>query len=277
MQALARVLGVDEGRRADAELIRLAQVLESQWRAEGDPSISDDECDRRVTVSGETVDAMLAIRAHSLPALQAKARALLWCWGDVDQWRNNAMREARTTSERAAHAIILDLVDMTAGNHRGHAERPPAGDLVQAAAQFFAARRDRDEASSRLDTASTAASALHPDRPGIIRCLPRGADADHPALADPQRRAAFERWSSQCAAIDSSFGVPGLDEALDRAIEAEDRAAERVVSSRPASVREAVTKYAVMLAAYMAPNGEDIAAAFPFVAFLEDLERLAQA
>ncbi|GEM_PF-5603020 len=71
--------------------------------------------------------------------------------------------------------------------------------------------------------------------------------------------------------------MPGLDDSYEQARSAADAAADRIVVLRPATIQEALAKYAVLLASYGDANGEDIVAAPPFFRFLQDLEHLAEA
>lgn len=275
-QALARALELSPG-DAEAQLLALAHRLATQRSRETEPGISDNECDQRVAVSGETVDAMIAIPARTLTALRAKAQALIWCWGDEQGMRWAAEQPNLTTAERATYALVSDLLaasgDTVASSPDDSTE---GGSLLAAAGDFLEARRSYEAAAARFWEAKNKADQLHPERPSITRCLPDGASPEHPAFKDPARRAAFERWTAQCAAIDSAYGVPPLEAVMEVALEAEDAASDKVVASEPRTISEAVAKYAVLLAAYLHPNGEEIAAAHPFVSFLNDLERLAK-
>jgi hypothetical protein len=275
-QALARAIQPASS-DAEGQLLEMAELLKRQRAAELAPNITDSECDDRVAESGATVDAMILVPARTLPALKAKAEALVWCWGDEEAMRREAERRNLTTAERATYALVSDILATPANDHPGaQPDRTDQdGSLLAAASEFLAARQAYDAAWSRWKEAHVAAKRLHPERPAITRCLPEIVGQDHPALKDPKRRAAFELWTAQCAAIDAAYNVPELAEVVDRTLEAEDAASDRVVAAEPRTMREAVAKYAVLLAAYLHPSGEEIAAAHPFVTFLTDLERLA--
>lgn len=275
-QALARAIQ-PASPDPEGQLLEMAELLKQQRAAELAPNITDSECDHRVAEGGATVDAMIAVPARTLPALKAKAEALVWCWGDEESYRREAERGNLTTAERATYALVSDILATPPNDQSGaQPERSDRdGSLLVAASEFLTARQAYDSAMARWRAAYRAAKQLHPERPAITRCLPEIVGQDHPALRDPKRRAAFELWTAQCAAIDAAHDVWELAEAVDRTLEAEHAASARVVAAEPQTMREAVAKYAVLLAAYLHPGGEEIAAAHPFVTFLTDLERLA--
>ncbi|MDP3406594.1 MAG: hypothetical protein Q8S03_18035 [Brevundimonas sp.] len=162
----------------------------------------------------------------------------------------------------------------------------PLSPLLRTAADFVTLKADHAEANARAEIASSAAKALHPappmgihDRAGhsICRGELRYLDEATARLrgVSSHRLAELTLWQAQVDAIDSSFGVPGLEEAAERAAEAEDRAANRVAAMRAGSVHEAAVKYAVLLASWADRERDEVSSARVFFDFLTDLEGLA--
>lgn len=165
--------------------------------------------------------------------------------------------------------------------------------LLKTAATYAVLRASHEEADSRLQTALAAADALHPEPPAPIQNPQRrgsaltrdelakrdacAAEVTRPRPAGSPRVEAFDRWLAQVAAIDSSFGIPGLADAAERAANAEDEAAARVASMRAGSIHEAAAKYAVLLGHWGNTGRDHISSAQVFFDFLSDLEGLATA
>lgn len=293
MAALARTLAPNPD-PTDEDLVALAAELQVRHRAEMVPGLSDDEIDDRIDHSGTIANLMLSTQAQSLAGLKAKAFAAVWATGDEATFKTI---ETPSTYDQIAHSIISDLLSRpTATVHPFPApvvesEATKVSALQRAAAEFAACRADAAEASKRASIATDAAEALHPDMPDLIRdpqrpgwCLnlhtlqhmdETAGRWTRPKPEGSPRVEAFHRWSAQKAAINSSFGVQGLDEAWERAKDAEDAAANRVAASRPETIKEAVLKYAVLLASFY-QDEEEIMAPRLFADFLGDLEHVAR-
>jgi hypothetical protein len=296
MAALARALA-PASVADDAHLEDLAAELEVRAAAEKEKGLDEDELDRRTDRACEMAQAMMAVRANSLAGLQTKARAVVgWAAaGDGDAFREMA---PKGTPERFANDIVSDLLALPTATVHPFPQAVPAAPeamspLLRAAAEFAACRADHDEAWSRLSAAMDAAEKLAPEPPQIIRDWQRpgfalgrlklaNMDAAAVALTWPKpegspRVEAYDRWRAQVEAIESSFGIPGLDEVSTRANHATDNAAERVAAMRPETIQEAVVKYAVLLASWGNEKSREIDGGELFFAFLSDLEHVAQA
>lgn len=94
------------------------------------------------------------------------------------------------------------------------------------------------------------------------------------AWARDQKAADF--WWSQAAAIDSAFGIPGLEEAANRAWKVASDLAAQVLALRPATVTEAALKYEIILDRTSDGRGgiDDPAPLFAFRADLAHLEEI---
>jgi hypothetical protein len=131
-------------------------------------------------------------------------------------------------------------------------------------ADWRAAYAQAEAEDRRLDQTQTAANRLHPKRPFDWRYQPRfGWEQD-----------ALKLWEEQIAAIDSSFGIPGLDEATNAAWRTAGAIAAQILALQPATAAEAKLKFEVILERTLDERGH-IDDARPVVAFLADLERLA--
>ncbi len=271
---------------SDAALQALAQELARRQPAEQDPTISDDECDRRIAHSGEVVQAMMEVPAEGLAGLQAKAKAAVWCVGDRAALAVHAA-EPETTFDQVMYSILNDLL----ADHMPKAETDD-GAIRRAAGEFLALREEWKEASHRHQAAWDAATVLYPEVPTLIRnfqrpteALSRAAlqqmDANAQQLTWPRpqgspRVEAYDHWTAQKAAIDSSFGIPGLDDAVHQAEARMDDAADRIVEMSPATIQEAAAKYGVLLAHYASDGDEQIVSApVVFFRFMRDLQSLA--
>lgn len=300
MAALARALApttVTDGMFDD-----LAAELAARQAVEIDlsnryPGPTDEEVDRLTAHSGEIAHRIINARATTLAGFKAKANAAVWATGGEDAWREFQRAEPGATYDQFVFSIVNDLVALPSATvhpfpHLAVVEPvETVSELRRAAADFMACQAQADEIAKRLDVASAAAEAMYPEVPALIRDPQRpGRWLDRITLAHMDESArkltwptppgsprveAFEKWSELRQLIDGSFGVPGLDDAWEKARDATDKAADRVVALSPTTVQDAVVKYAVLLASYGDAKGGDITAPFPFFAFLKDLERLA--
>jgi len=132
--------------------------------------------------------------------------------------------------------------------------------LAQLAHRWEALNRDAQEAWSRLEAASSAAERIVPpfppncvdhrgflmDRPDLVRMDEAERREPRPSSAGSPRVAAYDLWNEQHDAIASSFGIPGLEEAADRAQVAANRLAEAIMTMRPASAAEAAIKFRIV-------------------------------
>lgn len=295
MAALSRAL-TPASVADDAHIEDLAAELERRAAAEREGGLDDEEIDRRADRAGEIAHAMMAVRATGLAGLRAKARAMVWASGDDRSFREMA---PKGTAERFAHNIVSDLLALPTATLHPFLQAEPAqapasmSQLLRAAAEFAACRADHDEAWARLSAATDAAEKLTPEPPQIIRDWRRPGftfgraqlarmDATAAALTWPKpegspRVEAYDHWRAGVEAIESSFGIPGLDEVSTRANHAADNAAERVEAMRPETIQEAVVKYAVLLASWGNEKSREIDGGEVFYAFLSDLEHVAHA
>jgi hypothetical protein len=293
MAALARMLAPTTAPN-DRRLETLADQLEALLPT-ADPDDTPDDVHDRWTAEGQSVvREMLEIPAQGLSGLRAKALAATWCAGGPVAFAQEA-EDATDLYTRTLHGITADLTALPSATVHPLPVVAPSADTVsemmRAAAEFIALKADHAEAYARLLTTVAAAEALHPAPPAVIRDWQRPGhalsrsqlarnDANAVQLTWPKptgspRVEAFDHWSAQKAAIDSSFGIPGLEDVAESAAEAEYRAANRVAALAPTTLREAVVKYAVLLASWGDRKGDQIASAAVFFDFLADLERLA--
>ncbi len=259
---------------------------------------TDEELDQAAAYSGEVAHRIVAAKATSLAGLKAKAQAAVWATGGEDTFHEFHRVEPGATYDQFAFTIINDLISLPSATVHTFPQpvtqaEPAPSEIQRAAAEFVVCKADHDEAYQRLLTASDAAEALHPTPPQIIQDWQRpgkaynrlrlaeldanAAQVTWPKPKGSPRVEAFDHWRAQIDAIDSSFGVPGLDDVMERAGVAEDRAAQRVAALRPATVQEAVVKYAVLLASWGDLKNKEIISGEVFYDFLSDLEHLASA
>lgn len=260
---------------------------------------TDEELDRATDHTGETAHRIANARATSLAGFKAKAQAVFWAaGGDDDSWRDHQRHHGDGTAGQFAFSIINDLLALpTATVH----PFPPlaavepvetASEIKRTATEFVACLTQADEIGRRLDAAMSAAEAMYPEVPDAIRDPQNPGRPLHRLALEqmdktergwsnttPQgspRVEAVEKWYELRDLIDGSFGVPGLNDSWEQARGIADGAGERIVGLRPATIQEAFTKYAVLLASYVdASNSQDVIATRPFLIFLRDLEHLA--
>jgi hypothetical protein len=155
-----------------------------------------------------------------------------------------------------------------------------------------------DSEAVEIGAAVEAAAALHPQPPEILRDQVTNEvrmDRDHYARLDCKARiarvipmdasprvAAFDKWTAELDAIDVAHHVQTLEAEIEQRGNTARAAAHRFASIAPATLKEALVKYAALLAAFGTPGGNpghdpapDIYEAGPFFAFLKDIERLA--
>jgi hypothetical protein len=150
---------------------------------------------------------------------------------------------------------------------------------------------DAEAIAQRGLIAITAAEALHPEMPPIIRC-PRFEtcamsrdelqlmDDDervraHPRISHSPRVEAYDRWTAQCAAINAGFGIPAHDEELDQADRTVNAIGRRIAAMSPTNTQEAAFKFEVLLELY-SDGRAGIDDPVPIRAFLADLKRVAE-
>lgn len=302
MAALARALAPTTD-LTDPMFDELAAELAARQTEELTISASgptDEELDRATGHTGEIAHRIANARATSLAGFKAKAQAVFWAaGGDNDSWHDYQHHHGEGTAGQFVFSIINDLLGLPTATVHPFPHLAPVepvetvSGLKRTAAEFAHCQAQADEIGARLNAATKAAEAMYPEMPALIRdpqrpgwCLNRTtlAQMDEsarrlkwPTPKGSPRVEAFEKWGELRALIDGSFGVPGLDDSYEQARSAADAAADRIVVLRPATIQEALAKYAVLLASYGDANGEDIIAAAPFFRFLQDLEHLAKA
>lgn len=287
MAALARMLTTAPA--DDATLEAIAAQVSERWTTEG--TVADDgERLGHVAGTAELVTEMLGIPAQGLAGLRAKAVAAAWCTGkpgDIDQEAPDDLYG------QALHSIARDLLALPSATIHPFPRpaatpaAPAASELLRVAAEFAALKADHAEVVARVVATTAAAEALHPRAPAMfrdhtgqligkmeLRYLDETTIRKRAAVMSGAHVEELTHWQAQVDAIDSSFGLPGLEEAAERAAEAEDKAANRVSAMRPANIREAVVKYAVLLASWADRERDEVASARVFFDFLTDLEAL---
>ncbi|OXE35663.1 MAG: hypothetical protein CGW95_12565 [Phenylobacterium zucineum] len=132
-------------------------------------------------------------------------------------------------------------------------EADPSPSMADLAAQWSAAYDQAEQEFARLVTAERAAMELYPPRQPI------------------QDKAAFYLWDKQTAAIASSFGIPGLDEAAQRTSKSAEDISKKILAMIAPTPQEVAIKYRVMLT--MHGDGKDrIDDGAPFYSFLTEMQ-----
>lgn len=133
-------------------------------------------------------------------------------------------------------------------------EADPAPSMADLAARWSAAYDQAEQEFTRLTTAERAAMELYPPQPPM------------------QDKAAFYLWDKQTAAIASSFGIPGLEEAANRTSKTADDLSKKILAMTAQTPQEVAIKYRVMLT--MLGDGEGkIDNGEPFYSFLTEMQR----
>jgi hypothetical protein len=194
----------------------------------------------------------------------------------------------------AAEARVLSVVSVlaaaeTSDSAAGVTERPASASIADLVGDWMAAKEEEAEAFARVIAAEQAAYALHPQALELIQDPRRHGQVMGRAeleRLDAQDRLcgraegsprveALNLWTAQCDAIDSSFGVPGLDQAANRVSLQAQRLGQRIAASEPSTAKEAALKFGVLLSLH--GDGEaGIDDPAPIRAFLQDLEHLAR-
>ena len=157
--------------------------------------------------------------------------------------------------------------------------RPSITDL---APKWRAAQRKADDHCRQVLAADSAALELYPYPPADTLCTRAGVARAWPAdrvwleRNRPHALPAYDHWRAQCDAIFAAFGVEMLDHAFNAADVIAERLAERVAAIAPHNPAEAAIKFAALLRLYGDGQGGFDQPA-PVIAFLGDLERLADA
>lgn len=163
--------------------------------------------------------------------------------------------EGDTPLPAAARLVIEEPAQQCATSPAG----APSLSLTQLAGQWEALNRDADEAWKRLQIAEEAATRIMPPIPEIcqndhgylagretlaeVDAMDRRRYGEH--IGSP-RVAAYDLYNAQFDAIQSSFGVPGLEQIADRAQAAANITADLVMTLRPTTLHEAALKYRVI-------------------------------
>ncbi|MDO8379214.1 hypothetical protein [Phenylobacterium sp.] len=181
----------------------------------------------------------------------------------------------RDTTMNAAARLVIEEPPHQHSSNPAQACGAPEGaaesglSLAQLAGQWETLKDDAAEAWGRLNAADAAASRLIPpypseciaanrvllDREDCARLDENARNLTWPRPDASPRVAAYDLWHEQAAAIESSFGVPGLDAAADRAQRAANCVAELALAIRPATAAEAALKFRILLAHYADGRG----------------------
>ncbi len=115
--------GQAEDDPADTNLLRLGDAMEASWTAEAAayaaaPPDMDHPAAPFARTTGAMVDEIERTRAHTLPGLLVKARALRWCRADepftLEMFESHPLDDFHATDERVIVSILTDLHTMTA-------------------------------------------------------------------------------------------------------------------------------------------------------------------